>query len=124
MEFKTEAAQTIGAVSVYALANKVDHHCSNDETRAFYENLRDALAEEVDYYAGGERPDDDRLSEIADSAFDVYKYTRMLEVIGTGAYLDTSNLATGDEDMVTLAGYLLYDLAHECIAALLDEAGL
>jgi hypothetical protein len=123
MQYDTEAANIVAAETAYGIANDAESGCSNAEAALFYEHIRDALAEAIDY-ALGDRPTDDALDEIADGAPDVYNYTRMMEAIGTGAYLDKSDLANGDEDMVTLAGYVLYDLARTVINNLLDNAEL
>lgn len=135
----TEALAGIGELSAYALANLAEGACDNEQARDFYTSTRDAWVEAVEYATepGGSWALADlvrmaegyslpaavetMMDEVADGAPGVYNFTRMMEAIGTGAYLDTSDLATGDEDMVTLAGYVLYDLARTLIAALWSE---
>lgn len=106
-------AERIRALGVYSLANMCEGAIDNDEARAFYEGIRDGYAEAIEYAEG--KPDDDATHEIADGAPDIYNHVRMLEAIGTGAYLEKSELATGNEDMLTLAAYVLYDLAQDLL---------
>lgn len=90
-----------------------DGQVSNDEARSFYEHIRDGYAEAIEWAEG--KPDEDAVTEIADGAPSIYNWTRMMEAIGTGAYLEPSDLASGEEDMVTLAGYVLYELAERVL---------
>lgn len=113
--------------TAYGLANDVKHACSTEEAAAFYTHVRDCYAEAlkdgrgtIDLNGGCVYLDDDAINEIADGAPDAYNYTRMMEAIGTGAYLDESELVSDREDMVTLAGYVLCELASAVLSAL-DE---
>lgn len=106
-------AQRIRALTAYELSSMASGWMNNDEARAFYEGVRDGYVDAIEYAEG--KPDDDATHEIADGAPDIYNHTRMLEAIGTGAYLQKSDLASGDEDMLTLAAYVLYDLATDLL---------
>ncbi|MFD5864370.1 hypothetical protein ACFWGP_05425 [Agromyces sp. NPDC127015] len=113
-----KVAERIGELTAYALANTVESACEGGEARAFFEGIGDSYAEAIIYAEG--KPDDDAEHEIADGAPDIYNHTRMMQLVETRAYLDTSDLATGNEDIVTLAGYVLYDLAREVVAHLAE----
>lgn len=66
--------------------------------------------------------DDGELHEIADGAPSIYNYTRMLQLTDLAAWQeDISHLTGGDEDMITLAGYALYEVARNLIAGLINE---
>jgi hypothetical protein len=118
--YTTEAAQTVADMSAWHVASHADSGTNNAEAIAFWEGVRDSLAEAIDY-AEGDAPDDDALAEIADNAPDVYNHTRMMEAIGTGEYLNASEFATGGEDMVTLAGFVLYEAAARAVASIVAE---
>lgn len=109
----TDIAARIRGLSAAHLANMASGRMDNDEARGFYESIRDSYVEAIEYAEG--KPDDDATHEIADGAPDIYNHTRMMEAIGTGAYLYRSDLATGEEDMLTLAGFVLYDLAGDLL---------
>jgi len=122
-DYTTPAARYVASLATSQVAHHGRGSTDNAEARAFFDSLRDSLAAAIEW-ADGSRPGENALAEICDDAPSPYNWTRMMEAIGTGAYLRTSDLATGDEDMVTLAGYVLYELARDIVEALLDEAGL
>lgn len=114
--------EAVNGRSAYSLANDAESACDNPEAVAFFEGIRDGYAEAVQY-AGDVVPSDAQAcDEIADGAPDIYNHTRMLELVGTRAYLDTPELATGNEDILTLAGYALYGIARLVIDSLVETA--
>jgi hypothetical protein len=124
MQYETKAAQAVGDLTTYAVANLANANAKNDEALIFWDSLRDALAEAIDY-AGGQRPDDDTIAEIADNAPDVYNDTRMMEALGTGCYLEECPFGCYTHDnMVTFAGHVLVETARVAVEAMLDEVGL
>jgi hypothetical protein len=108
-----EIAAAVRNLTPHAIANMGRGRIDNDEARAYYEQIRDDFAQAIEDEEG--KPDEGRQQEIADAAPDVYNYTLMQEAIGTGAYLDESEIASGGESMVTLAGYVLYELAQRIL---------
>jgi hypothetical protein len=111
-------ATAVRNLTPYAIANMDQARMDNDEARAYYEQIRDDYAQAIEDEEG--KPDEERTQEIADGAPDVYNYTRMQEAIGTGAYLDESEIASGGESMIQLAGYVLYEQAQRILYRL-DE---
>lgn len=111
-------AEDVRELSAYAVANMGEGATENDEARAFYEGVRDAYAEAIEYAEG--KPSRDAEAEIADGAPSVYNYERMMQLVGTRSYLTAPEIADGGEDILTLAGYALYELARDVIAALAE----
>ena len=58
---------------------------------------------------------------IADSAPDVYNYTRMMEAIGTGCYMDECPFGCNDHNMIDLAGHVLYEVARVALEGMVSE---
>lgn len=72
-----------------------------------------------------DRGDDDRgdlAHEVADSAVPIYTHERWQVFVDLAAYQqDVSDLAGGSEDLTTLAGYALYEIARNLFYALANE---
>jgi len=100
----------IRALTATELSQMGDSACDNDEAAELYLRIRDEYADVVEEL--GDKPSDDRIAEIADASPSIWISTKMLELIGTQCYLDSPDLATGNEDILTLAGYALYEMAQ------------
>ncbi len=116
MDIHKRIAADIRDMSTYLIANLGDAHADNDEAVAFLDGIREAYAEAVEYAEG--KPSDDAEHEISDGAPSIYNHTRMMQLVGTCAWDRTPEHASGGEDMVTLAGIILYELASEIVAGL------
>lgn len=109
-------AAEIRAMHVNLIANMGDGYTDNAEAIAFFEGIREGYAEAIEYAEG--KPGDDAEHEIADGAPSVYNHRRMDELIGTRAWAREPELASGGEDILTLAGIVLYELASEVVGGL------
>lgn len=88
---------------------------------AFLLSVRDAVVEAIEEGAC----DQDRVSEIADQAPDVYTYTLWQEFVDLAAYQeDPTELGCDGSDMEQSARVCLYMIAERLAGALLEEAGI
>jgi hypothetical protein len=102
----------LAPIEPWVMAESANHTDTNDESHRFYENIRDAVIDAVD--EDGELSDE-ATDEIADNAPSIWNKTRMLEVIGTQSYFDEPDLGDGNESVLTVAGYVLYQLARDVV---------
>lgn len=86
---------------------------SNDELIEYADDVLTSLdeAKEANWY---DQPTQDCVSEIADQAVPVYNMDR-LKLVSSSPALWTMkpDLATGDQDIIEIAGLILYQLAEE-----------
>lgn len=116
-----EALEAINGHSVHMLANMADgSYADNDEAVSFLTRVRDAFTEAAEWAEGV--PDDEAEHEGADGAVPVYNHDRMMALVGTRAYIGVDvEYASGGEDILTLAGYVLYEVARGLWVALTEE---
>jgi len=114
-ELHERIAKAIREIEVYELADLADVAIDNREAREFLTTIRDEYADAIDEEG---QPDDDQAHQIADGAPSIWNHERMLQLVGTRTYLEEPELATGGEDILTLAGYVLYEVARRLVAAL------
>ena len=72
----------------------------------------------------GEYGDDveDAIHELADSLVPIYTHERWQVFVDLAAYqVDIADWVAGSEDMETLAGYALYEVARTLLTELADE---
>lgn len=123
-DYTTPLAKQVAELSSYTIAEHAGTSLNNDEAHAFVESIRDNLAEAIEYNKGA-WPSDGTLTEIQDDAPDIYNVTRMMELLGTGAYArDVSEYAGMYDDIITLAGYALYDEAADIVNAIAVMVGV
>lgn len=118
MDLQEHIRDDLATVQTWVMAESTGHTDNTAESHQFYENIRDALINVID--EDGNITDDQR-DEIADGAPSIWNVTRMREVIGTSAYLDEPELGDGGEDILTIAGYVLYSLAQSVVDRLMQR---
>lgn len=74
------------------------------------------LAALIESWRDGEAP-----FEIADDAPSVYNHERMKQLVDLGAYMDDVSEFGESKDIITAAGYALYQVARQLIDGLLSE---
>lgn len=133
----TEAIASIKGLSAYSLASMADTHCPDNLESAgasFLTGVRDGVAEDLEYYSGGDYSEFEELSELvdaireldafhetADGAPSIYTYTRFQEFADLCAWQeDLDDVTGGGENMEQLAGLALYVIAERLVNALLD----
>lgn len=85
------------------------------------EGLRDAVAEAYESDRFDDEDESDVLHEIADGQVPVYNSERMREVAIIGAaWSHETELDTTGADLLTIIGYVLYDVYRDGAAALVE----
>lgn len=113
----------------FGLANRADVYSPDTEDSpgaVFLARVRDDVTEllgDVDAESWDSLDQSDRIHEIADSAVPVYTGERWAVFADLGAWeTDVSDLSGGGEDMTTLAGFALYEVAQTLTHSLITEA--
>jgi hypothetical protein len=112
----------------YALANRVSDIAGPDSETSpgavFLLRVRDALVEALEWKVENDDPDlahaarvlRDDSHELADAAVPVYTHDRWLAFTDLAAWqVDVSEYTGGTEDMTTLAGIALYEVARQLV---------
>ena len=106
-------------------------HSDGDDARDFWQGIAEDVAERIEYAKGLPDEDDahDAAHEIADSAVPIYTHDRFAVLVQTRAYHeDVSEYGTPD-DLVTAAGWALYEVARRAAFGIfealraMDDAG-
>ena len=130
----TTALNDVREMTVYTLANYVSDITGNTVTEGspgakFLGHVRDAVIEALEWkaenndqdlaHAAGVLRDDSH--ELADAAVPVYTYDRWITFVDLTAWqVDVSEYTGGGEDMTTLAGIALYEVARQLVDQLCD----
>lgn len=128
---KNTALDEMRGATAFRLANDADCACPDEldsaGARFLLSVLRDTCyrADEIEpegWEDLTERLDDD-LHEIADSAPDVYTYTRWLEFVDLAAWQEDPTELTGNagDNMTEMAGVCLYIIAERLARSILDQ---
>lgn len=112
----------------YGLANSIADVSGPDSDTSpgarFLLRVRDAIVEALEWKVENDDPDlahaarvlRDDSHELADAAVPVYTYDRWQTFTDLGAWqVDVSEYAGGGEDMTTLAGIALYEVARQLV---------
>lgn len=123
----TFAADRVRQLTVWHLANSADCGTPDSETSAgalMLKSVAMAVADLIEEFDedGAPRDLDDRISEIADDAPDVYTHGRWVEFTDLAGYHEDPSEIVGDEhDMTKLAGVCLYIIAERLARELVNE---
>lgn len=132
-----KAIEALNEFSAYTLANMADVHTPDtleSSGAVFLTGIRDSVAEQLEYYFGGDYADVESLSqfidsirelstfdhEIPDGAPSIYNYERMRQLVDLAAW-DEDVSDYGEANIITAAGYVLYNVARRLVEALLQE---
>lgn len=129
----TTVLDTVREMTFYALANYVADIAGPDgETSPgakFLTQVRDAVIEALEWKVENDDPDlahaarvlRDDSHELADAAVPIYTHTRWETFTDLAAWqVDVSEYAGGGEDMTTLAGIALYEVARQLVDELCE----
>lgn len=132
-----KAIGSLHDIEAYALANMAETNMPYDlhsSGAKFLTGIRDAVAEQLEYYID-DYADVDSLSDfvdgvrdkeefehgIADGAPSIWNYERMRQLTDLAAWDEDVSDYGDSPDIITAAGYALYNVAGRLIEALLQE---
>jgi hypothetical protein len=119
MDLREHIIATLKTITPWQMAEATHHHADNDEAMIFYRSI---LGDVVDALGEDGEISEEQRDEIADGGPSLWNQTRMLELTGTRSYFDTPEIGDGQEDILTTAGYVLYQLARDVVTYLLEQA--
>lgn len=123
----TNAAAKVRDLSVWSLANTADCGTPDSETSAgagFLKSVAYSVSDLMEEFDedGAPRDLDDRITEIADGAPDVYTHGLWVEFTDLAGYREDPSEIVGDEhDMTKLASVCLYIIAERLARELVKE---
>jgi hypothetical protein len=114
-----EEAKRLGGYELAKLADCCFPDTLDSPGALFLGSVRDQV---IDAWDAGQLSRDatDAIHEIADSAPDVYTYTRWLEFTDLGGWEEEVGWL-GDATLTDLAGLALYQIAARLVTALVDQ---